>query len=139
MQHHLTRKSRRYAGFFCEFFYCHSFFIKYTVLDEEGKQKYDDSFSTDWGDPATLEVWRENWEKIVNEKFAEKGLTCRVDHRSNEERGLDEIPQVHEGSAVHRMEKSFRREWQKEDDGLYRNLSRRVEQPIDGDGAVGFG
>ena len=75
------------------------------VLDEKGKQKYDDPFSTDWGDPATLEVWRENWEKIVNEKFAEKGLSCRIDHRSNEDRGLDEIPQVHEGSAVRRMEK----------------------------------
>ena len=75
------------------------------VLDENGKQRYDDPFSTDWGDPKTLEMWRENWEKIVNEKFAEKGLTCRIDHRSNEERGLDEIPQVHEGSAVRRMEK----------------------------------
>jgi MobA/MobL family. len=38
-------------------------------------------------------------------KFAEKGLSCRIDHRSNEDRGLDEIPQVHEGSAVRRMEK----------------------------------
>ncbi len=51
-----------------------------------------------------MEEWRENWEKIVNEKFAEKGLTCRIDHRSNEKRGFDEIPQVHEGSAVRRME-----------------------------------
>jgi len=74
------------------------------VIDEKGKQKYDDPFTTDWGKPETLEEWRENWEKIVNEKFAEKGLTCRIDHRSNEKRGLDEIPQVHEGSAVRRME-----------------------------------
>ena len=69
------------------------------VLNKKGKQKYDDPFTTDWGKPETLEEWRENWEKIVNEKFAEKGLTCRIDHRSN-----DEIPQVHEGSAVRRME-----------------------------------
>lgn len=75
------------------------------VLNKKGKQKYDDPFTTDWGKPETLEVWRENWAKIVNEKFAEKGLSCRIDHRSNEERGLDEIPQVHEGSAVRRMEK----------------------------------
>ena len=74
------------------------------VLNKKGKQKYDDPFTTDWGKPETLEEWRENWEKIVNEKFAEKGLTCRIDHRSNEKRGLDEIPQVHEGSAVRRME-----------------------------------
>ena len=75
------------------------------VLNKKGKQKYDDPFTTDWGKPETLEIWRENWAKIVNEKFAEKSLTCRIDHRSNEERGLDEIPQVHEGSAVRRMEK----------------------------------
>ncbi|MBP3806922.1 MAG: MobA/MobL family protein [Eubacterium sp.] len=75
------------------------------VLNKKGKQKYDDPFTTDWGKPETLEIWRENWARIVNEKFAEKGLACRIDHRSNEERGLDEIPQVHEGSAVRRMEK----------------------------------
>ncbi|MDY6306298.1 MAG: MobQ family relaxase [Oribacterium sp.] len=75
------------------------------VLNKKGKQKYDDPFTTDWGKPETLEIWRENWAKIVNEKFAEKGLSCRIDHRSNEDRGLDEIPQVHEGSAVRRMEK----------------------------------
>ena len=74
------------------------------VLDKKGKQKYDDPFTTDWGKPEILEEWRSNWEKIVNEKFAEKGLPCRIDHRSNEKRGLDEIPQVHEGSAVRRME-----------------------------------
>ncbi len=75
------------------------------VLNKKGKQKYDDPFTTDWGKPETLEIWRENWAKIVNEKFAEKGLSCRIDHRSNEDRGLDEIPEVHEGSAVRRMEK----------------------------------
>ena len=85
------------------------------VLNKKGKQKYDDPFTTDWGKPETLEIWRENWAKIVNEKFAEKGLSCRIDHRSNEDRGLDEIPQVHEGSAVRRMEKrgikTYKGEW----------------------------
>ena len=75
------------------------------VLNEKGKQKHDDPFTTDWGKPETLKIWRENWAKIVNEKFAEKGLSCRIDHCSNEKRGIDEIPQVHEGSAVRRMEK----------------------------------
>ena len=74
------------------------------VLNKKGKQKYLDPFVTDWEKAETLEEWRVNWEKIVNEKFAEKGLSCRVDHRSNEERGLDELPQIHEGSAVRRME-----------------------------------
>ena len=75
------------------------------VLNKKGKQKYLDPFVTDWEKAETLEEWRINWEKIVNEKFEEKGLSCRVDHRSNEERGLDALPQVHEGSAVRCMEK----------------------------------
>ena len=74
------------------------------VLNKRGKQKIDNPFTTDWSDPETLLEWRKNWAELVNEKFAEKGLPCRIDHRSNEERGIEELPQVHEGSAVRRME-----------------------------------
>lgn len=105
------------------------------VLNKKGKQKYDDPFTTDWGKPETLEIWRENWAKIVNEKFAEKGLSCRIDHRSNEDRGLDEIPQVHEGSAVRRMEKrgikTYKGEWnrwvKKTNDNIRRLLNALKE------------
>ncbi len=75
------------------------------VLDKKGRQKINSPFTTDWGEAATLEQWRENWEHIVNEKFGEKGLSCHIDHRSNADRGVDDIPQVHEGSSVRRMEK----------------------------------
>lgn len=82
------------------------------VLDENGEKirktngKYKTMAvsSTGWNDPALLEHWRRRWAELVNAKFEEKGLFCRVDHRSNEKRGIDEIPQVHEGSAVRRME-----------------------------------
>ena len=74
------------------------------VLNKKGKQRIDNPFTTDWSDPETLLEWRKNWAELVNEKFAEKGLSCRIDHRSNEERGIEELPQVHEGSAVRRME-----------------------------------
>ncbi len=60
--------------------------------------------TTDWGDPATLEKWREAWATMVNAKFEQKGLTCRVDHRSYERQGLDLLPTVHEGVAVRQME-----------------------------------
>lgn len=82
------------------------------VLDENGdrirkangKYKTMAVSSTGWNNPALLEHWRKRWAELVNAKFEEKGLSCRVDHRSNEKRGIDEIPQVHEGSAVRRME-----------------------------------
>ena len=41
---------------------------------------------------------------MVNAKFEEKGLECRIDHRSYELQGLDILPTVHEGVAVRQME-----------------------------------
>ena len=41
---------------------------------------------------------------MVNAKFEEKGLECRIDHRSYERQGLDILPTVHEGVAVRQME-----------------------------------
>jgi len=82
------------------------------VLDENGdrirkpngKYKTIAVSDTGWNDPALLEHWRERWAELVNQKFEEKGLSCRIDHRSNEARGITDAPQVHEGSAVRRME-----------------------------------
>lgn len=82
------------------------------VLDENGERirkpngKYKSIAvsETGWNDPALLEHWRERWAELVNQKFEEKGLICRIDHRSNEARGITDAPQVHEGSAVRRME-----------------------------------
>ena len=75
------------------------------ILGKDGKQKYNAIQNTDWGRPETLEVWRENWANMVNAKFEEKGIDCRIDHRSYVDQALDLIPQVHEGSAVRKMEK----------------------------------
>ena len=42
---------------------------------------------------------------MVNARLEEKGLDCRIDHRSYVDRGLDLIPTVHEGPHVRKMEK----------------------------------
>ena len=42
------------------------------VKGPDGKDLFNAVKNTDWGDPETLEVWRENWAKKVNETFAEK-------------------------------------------------------------------
>ena len=85
------------------------------VLDKNGKQKIDNPFTTDWGKAETLEEWRKNWDIIVNEKFGEKNLGCHIEHRSNAELGIEDAPQMHEGSAVRRMEKrgirTYKRSW----------------------------
>ena len=74
------------------------------IMGEDGKPLFDAVPTTDWGSPETLEHWREAWAAMVNAKFEEKGLTCRIDHRSYERQGLDLLPAIHEGVAVRQME-----------------------------------
>ncbi len=74
------------------------------IMGEDGKPLFDAVPTTDWGQPETLEHWREAWAAMVNAKFEEKGLTCRVDHRSYERQGVDTLPTIHEGVAVRQME-----------------------------------
>ena len=74
------------------------------IMGEDGKPLFDAVPTTDWGSPETLEHWREVWAAMVNAKFEEKGLECRIDHRSYERQGLDILPTVHEGVAVRQME-----------------------------------
>ena len=74
------------------------------IMGEDGKPLFDAVPTTDWGSPETLEHWREAWAAMVNAKFEEKGLTCRIDHRSYERQGLDLLPTIHEGVAVRQME-----------------------------------
>lgn len=82
------------------------------VLDENGERIRDKAGNyvfnavptTDWGRPETLELWRAAWAELCNAQFAEKGLSCRIDHRSYERQGVEQLPTVHEGPAVQQME-----------------------------------
>jgi len=73
------------------------------VLDEAGKPIFNAVPTTDWGSPETLEEWRETWCRMVNEKFAEKGLDVRIDHHSYVRQGLDLIPTVHKGPTIRQI------------------------------------
>ena len=82
------------------------------VLDENGERKKDENgnyiftavHTTDWGEPKTLDHWREVWCKMVNSEFERKGIAARIDHRSYEAQGIEQIPTVHEGPLVQKME-----------------------------------
>lgn len=74
------------------------------VLDEAGNYVFNAVSTTDWGKPETLEVWRQTWADLCNAKFAEKGLDCRIDHRSFARQGVEQIPTQHEGPTVRAME-----------------------------------
>lgn len=72
------------------------------VYREDGK--FDAVPTTNWGKPETLEEWRGAWAELCNAKFKDKGLECRIDHRSYERQGIDQAPTVHEGVAVRQIE-----------------------------------
>ena len=108
------------------------------IMGEDGKAFFDAVPTTDWGSPETLEHWREVWTAMVNAKFEEKGLTCRIDHRSYERQGLDILPTVHEGVAVRQMEtrgistdKGDFNRWVKKANDLLRNIRRKIADLTD--------
>ena len=50
-------------------------------------------------------LWRKAWADYTNDFLERNGSPERIDHRSNAERGIDEIPTVHMGVAACQMEK----------------------------------
>lgn len=100
--------------------------------------KFDAVQTTDWGKPETLEAWREAWSALCNAKFEEKGLPCRIDHRSYERQGVEKIPTVHEGVAVRQMEakgivtdKGEHNRWIRSASAMLRTLGERIKTLVD--------
>ena len=60
---------------------------------------------TGWNDKGNTLLWRKAWADISNSYLEHAGSAERIDHRSNAERGIDEIPTVHMGVAACQMEK----------------------------------
>lgn len=61
--------------------------------------------ATDWNDQGKAEVWRAGWAEAVNAALERQGMTERIDHRSYERQGVEQIPTVHLGVAAFQMEK----------------------------------
>ena len=60
---------------------------------------------TGWNDKDNTLLWRKAWADYTNDFLERNGSLERIDHRSNAERGIDEIPTVHMGVAACQMEK----------------------------------
>ena len=116
------------------------------VLDEQGERIRDEAGNyvfnavptTDWGKPETLEFWREQWAQLCNTRFAEKGLDCRIDHRSHERQGVEQIPTQHEGPTVRAMEaKGIRTDkgdlnrWIRKTNAMLREAKQKIAALID--------
>ena len=59
----------------------------------------------DWNQKDLLKIWREEWEKHVNHALKKAGHEARIDHRTLEAQGIEQIPQIHIGAKVKEMER----------------------------------
>ena len=82
-------------------------------LDENGERiqlpsgnwKCHKENTVDWNDQKYAEVWRHSWGTITNRYLEAAGRPERVDLRSFERQGIQQIPTVHLGPAAHQMKK----------------------------------
>ena len=83
------------------------------VLDESGERirlpsgryKTRKVDLVDWNSQENAEVWRKVWADLANEFLERNNRPERIDHRSYERQGIDQIPTVHIGVAASQMEK----------------------------------
>ena len=108
------------------------------IRDEAGNDMFNAVPTTDWGSPETLEAWRQAWADLCNAKFAEKGLDCRIDHRSYERQSVDQISTQHEGPTVRAMEargirtdKGDLNRWIRKTNAMLREAKQKIAALID--------
>ena len=84
------------------------------ILSKDGKKIYEPKKrqykcksvpTTDWNDQTKAEKWRSAWEDAANSALEKHGHTSRIDHRSYERQGIEQIPTIHMGVAATQMER----------------------------------
>ena len=83
------------------------------VLDENGEKirlpsgryKTRKVDLVDWNNRENAEGWRRAWADLANDFLAQNNRPERIDHRSYERQGIDQLPTVHVGVSATQMEK----------------------------------
>ena len=84
------------------------------ILDPQGNKIYDPKKrqykcksvpTTDWNEQTRAEEWRAAWAETTNRYLEKLNHAERVDHRSYERQGIEQIPTVHLGVAAFQLEK----------------------------------
>lgn len=75
------------------------------ILGKNGKPKTRKIDLTDWNDRGNAEKWRENFAALCNLYLEKNNLEKRVDHRSFERQGKEEIPTIHIGASASALER----------------------------------
>jgi len=89
----------------------------------------------DWNEPTKAEEWRAAWADSVNTVLEQQNISERVDHRSYQRQGVEQIPTVHMGVAATQMEQrgiiTDRGDMNREivtRNGLLRQLMAKIKQ-----------
>lgn len=69
-----------------------------------GEYKSHKENTTDWDQKTNAELWRSKWAEAVNRCYEKNGFPIRVDLRSFERQGKEQLPTIHLGPAVAHME-----------------------------------
>lgn len=83
------------------------------ILDENGEKVKlkNGSYKTkkintiDWNEQEKAEEWRKSWADITNRYLEENSIQEKVDHRSYQRQGIEQIPTIHLGVSATKMEK----------------------------------
>lgn len=83
------------------------------ILDENGEKvklkngnyKTTKINTTDWNEQDKAEEWRKAWADITNKYLEENSIQEKVDHRSYQRQGIEQIPTIHLGISASQMEK----------------------------------
>ena len=83
------------------------------ILDENGEKvklkngnyKTRKINTVDWNEQDKAEEWRKTWADITNKYLEENCIQEKVDHRSYQRQGIEEIPTIHLGVSASQMEK----------------------------------
>lgn len=124
------------------------------ILDENGEKvklkngnyKTRKINTTDWNEQDKAEEWRKAWADITNKYLEENSIQDKVDHRSYQRQGIEQIPTIHLGVSATQMEKkgiatdrgNINREI-KHQNAILREISRRIKVLLNWIRGIGIG
>ena len=124
------------------------------ILDENGEKvklksgnyKTRKINTTDWNEQGKAEEWRKAWADITNKHLEENSIQDKVDHRSYQRQGIEQIPPIHLGVSATQMEKkgiatdrgNLNREI-KHQNMILREISRRIKVLLNWIRGIGIG
>jgi hypothetical protein len=76
------------------------------ILDKKGKKAFDKIETTDWNKKDVFNSWRKLWADKTNHYLKANGINERITHLSNEARGMEQLPTIHEGYVARKMEEN---------------------------------